>query len=267
MFAPDRLLQRLDAGEIAIGTSAHSSAPELIELYAFCGFDFVFFDMMFTAIDWERAAYLISAARAAGITAVPRVQTYPWVPDTAGIDRAMLSNIARAVGIGASAVLYSASSVDEIEIAAGIGREYHRKIHLFGPATVQAEGYNELLGGPQLVIPLIESLAPFKRLDDICQIDGIRLIHLGLGDLSRELVGRVDTSHPDVLDAVKEASGVAKKHGVALWVNTGYLSGGPDAIVERIRWFADNGIQVVMVSQGTMMLQEILRGIIARVRA
>lgn len=267
MYARERFAEQLEAGNVVFGTSAHSSAPELIELYALVGFDYVFFDMMFSTIDWERAGYLISAARAAGMTAVPRVQTYPWSAKGAGIDRAMLANISRALGVGAGVVMYSASTVDEIRAATELANHfYHRKTHLFGPRTVDTPDYHTTLGGKPLVVPGIEADEPFERLEEVFQIEGLPIVHLALGDLSKMITGHVEHDHPDVWKAVDHAVALGQKYGKTVWCNTGYQAGGVPALIDRTKRLAEHGVQIILLSGATHILQETLYPLVNEVR-
>lgn len=56
------------ASPSGIALGAWTSDPDMIELLAYLGFDWVMIDLMFTGTDWSRAEMLIRTAEAAGIT-------------------------------------------------------------------------------------------------------------------------------------------------------------------------------------------------------
>lgn len=258
MYGKERVASRFEAGELVLGTSAHTSSPELLELYALCGFDFVFFDMMFTAIDWGAAQNLVAAGRAAGITAIPRVPAFPWIDGAheAGPDRAMLSNVSRALGIGAGMVMYAPGNLEEVRLASRLPGEYRRKTHLL-PQKV---------GGRPIVSPLIESAGLYERLDEVFEVEGLEALWLGLPDLSRLLLGRVDVSHPDVWKLIDRAVGLGTRHGVKVGASTGYHGEGPQGTAARVNALSDRGIAMVLVSGATSMLQTALAELMSGVR-
>lgn len=254
IYAPDRIVSKLAQGKIVIGTSVHDSGPELLELYAFTGLDFGFFDMMFTTIDWERAAFLIASARAAGITGVPRVATYPFA--VAGVDRTMISNIARAMAIGAGVVWYSPSCVEEIRIATRVGEtEEHRKIHI--PPIGSVQETLRRLGGAALVMPVIESDETINSIDEILEIPDLKVLGLAMGDVSRLLGYPLQHAHPTVDAWVDRTIAKAKARGVAICMNTGYHAD-PDWHVQRIKDLVDRGVQMIFLSQGIHILERAL---------
>lgn len=51
------------AGEAVIGTLHMSYSPELVEILAYVGFDFVFVDQMFTSIGWTELTNMVRLRR------------------------------------------------------------------------------------------------------------------------------------------------------------------------------------------------------------
>jgi hypothetical protein len=84
-------------------------------------------DMMFTALDWEQIAQLIRAARGTGIAPLIRVQAYPWAD---GIDRRTISDAARALALGATAMTVFISSLEQTQEILRLRAAWHRLIHL-----------------------------------------------------------------------------------------------------------------------------------------
>lgn len=101
----DRLLANLQSGKPSLCAYVFSH-PNLVEVAGLAGFDCFMADMMFTALDWEQIAQLIRAACGTGIAPLIRVQAYPWAD---GIDRRTISDAARALALGATAVTVGAA--------------------------------------------------------------------------------------------------------------------------------------------------------------
>ena len=55
-----------------------TSSPELIEVLAYAGFDFVFVDQMQTGVDWGGLANMVRAARGSEMAVIARVENDPW---------------------------------------------------------------------------------------------------------------------------------------------------------------------------------------------
>jgi len=78
----DRLLQRLDDGETVLGVLVVSPSPELVEILAYVGFDYIMVDQMFTAIDWSDMAHMVRATARAFRRALAREVFAPWIANS-----------------------------------------------------------------------------------------------------------------------------------------------------------------------------------------
>jgi len=130
MFFPtdagDRLLANLHSGTPSLCAYVFSH-PNLVEVAGLAGIDCFMADMMFTALDWEQIAQLIRAARGTGISPMIRVQTYPW---SDGIDQRTVSDAARALALGATAVTISIASCAQMQALLRLRSDWHRLIHI-----------------------------------------------------------------------------------------------------------------------------------------
>ena len=104
----------------------------MVEVAGLAGYDCFMADMMFTSHDWDSIAHLVRAARGTGISPMIRVQAYPWSSGEAnpGVDRRTISDAARALSLGATAVTISVSSKEEVRELMGLKTDWHRLIHL-----------------------------------------------------------------------------------------------------------------------------------------
>jgi len=117
----DRLLANLKSGQPSLCAYVFSH-PNMVEVAGLAGYESFMADMMFTAHDWDNIAHLIRAARGTGISPMIRVQAYPWSSgDTdPGVDRRTVSDAARALSLGATAVTISVSSKEEVKELMGL---------------------------------------------------------------------------------------------------------------------------------------------------
>ena len=73
MQKPNRIRELLQSGKTVTGVLVFTGSPMVVEMAAAAGADFVIVDMEHSALDLDRAAHLIRAADAAGITPFVRV--------------------------------------------------------------------------------------------------------------------------------------------------------------------------------------------------
>ena len=182
--ATDRLLHNLDNGLPSLCAYVFSH-PNMVEVAGVAGMDAFMADMMFTAHDWDNIAHLIRAARGTGISPLIRVQAFPWAT---GADRRTVSDAARALALGATAVTVSVGSKEEVQELMGLRDDWHRLIHLrrFNTAEEFPE-FNAKTREGTLVVPTVESEGGLRDLDDILAIEGIRLVWLAAGDVTKIL--------------------------------------------------------------------------------
>ena len=150
----DRLLYNLDHGLPSLCAYVFSH-PNMVEVAGVAGMDAFMADMMFTAHDWDNIAHLIRAARGTGISPLIRVQAFPWAT---GTDRRTVSDAARALALGATAVTVSVGSKEEVQELMGLRDDWHRLIHLrrFNTAEEFPE-FNAKTREGTLVVPTVES--------------------------------------------------------------------------------------------------------------
>ena len=176
-------------------------------------------DMMFTAHDWDNIAHLIRAARGTGISPLIRVQAFPWAT---GTDRRTVSDAARALALGATAVTVSVGSKEEVQELMGLRDDWHRLIHLrrFNTAEEFPE-FNEKTREGTLVVPTVESEGGLRDLDEILAIDGIRLVWLAAGDITKILGVPFKYDDPKVMRLLENAVKTGEKHGASIMYNMG----------------------------------------------
>jgi 4-hydroxy-2-oxoheptanedioate aldolase len=250
--AEDRLLANLQGGKPSLCAYVLSH-PNLVEVAGLAGFDCFMADMMFTAHDWDAIAHLIRAARGTGISPIIRVQTYPWADR---VDPRAVSDAARALALGATSVTVSISSVAQVQELLRLRRDWHRLIHLRRfPAAEAFPAFARRVEEETLIVPTVESEGGLRDLDAIVALDGIQLVWLAAGDITKILGVPFQYEHPKVLELVERTVHTAARYGTGVMYNLGLDSPDFDAVVASARRFFDLGVRVVGVGAMEWHLQ------------
>ena len=240
--ATDRLLHNLE-NELPSLCAYVFSHPNMVEVAGVAGMDAFMADMMFTAHDWDNIAHLIRAARGTGISPLIRVQAYPWAT---GTDRRTVSDAARALALGATAVTVSVGSKEEVQELMGLRDDWHRLIHLRRFSTAEEfPEFNAKTREGTLVVPTVESEGGLRDLDEILAIDGIRLVWLAAGDITKILGVPFKYDDPKVMRLLENAVKTGERYGAAIMYNMGLDSPDFDAMAESAKRYFDVGVRVV----------------------
>jgi 4-hydroxy-2-oxoheptanedioate aldolase len=263
-----RIFERLERDEPAIGTFVHTHGPEWVELLAEVGLDHVCLDFMLTSLDWNEAANMIRAGERYGLDSIIRLQAYPWASGAS--DTHVPSDTLRALSIGATGVMASVNTPEQVEAMIRPASDWHRRIHLQGLLHLEPlapEDYDALvesIRNDSLVFPLIESLEALQRLDEILAVENLRAIFLGMGDLSRELGHPSDDQHPEMRELVRTVVRRGEDRGVMVFANT--LGSTPDRIRSGIDQLVDAGVRVIWIAYPTIAVETFYRGILQPIR-
>jgi 4-hydroxy-2-oxoheptanedioate aldolase len=214
MFFPtdagDRLLANLHSGTPSLCAYVFSH-PNLVEVAGFAGIDCFMADMMFTALDWADIAALIRAARGTGISPLIRVQAYPW---SDGIDQRTVSDAARALALGATAVTISIASCAQMQALLRLRSDWHRLIHVRRfPTAADFPDFAHRVAQETLIVPTIESEGGLRDLEAIFALDGVQLVWLAAGDLSKLLGVPFQYEHPTMLALLERAVRLGERYG------------------------------------------------------
>ncbi len=252
-----RMFERIESGELAVGTIFLAHGAEWMEIAGHVGLDFACIDMMFNSIDWKDAADMIRAANIYQMTPWIRLQAYPWVGQS---DPRILPDVARAFSIGAEVVTISLDTPEQIVEVLKLRRDWHRKPYL---TNLEADSPNlsnllDRIERRTLIIPLLESLGAVQKLDEIMSIDGLRAVWLGMGDLSRQLGHPGELDHPDVRAVVRDAAQLGSKHGVMVVCNpTSRRSGNKaETILADVQWMWEHGVRIVHIPYFELVIHD-----------
>jgi 2-dehydro-3-deoxyglucarate aldolase/4-hydroxy-2-oxoheptanedioate aldolase len=198
---------KLRAGEIVLGLGVGLSDPTVTEAVA-PSVDFVWIDLEHNALTTERMLGHLIAARAGGCAAIVRIPT-----NDAGWVKRVLDSGAEGIILPRA---YSAAEVAEFVSAC---RYPPLGTRGFGPrrpmnyGRTEQQTYLQQANRELFVVAQVETVELLSDLDAVLALDGLDSLVLGPQDLSGSLGRLGDTSHPDVVQAMRTVADKAKAAG------------------------------------------------------
>lgn len=260
---PVPLQVSMDRRTLSLGQYVNLQSPELIEVIGHCGYNHVIIDQMFTALDWQVTANLVRAAQLFGVSAVVRVQSYPFGGD--GADMSSVSSVARALGIGADGAMVSIGGLEELERCLRVQRDAHHGRIWISPDVAELEAgkaaHAEHAGPGFFVIPLIEMAKLVDQVDTLMSLEGLRCVGVGIHDICAAVGQPFKVEHPDVWAVIDKLVAAGRRNNVDVWVNTGYRFATVPDIAARIDRLWDRGVCTIQVQGPETLLQHTLNGI------
>lgn len=212
----DRLKKKLAAGEFCKGFHCSSSDPQLYEVAAVSGIDYVWIDTEHAAVNMESVLAGMMIVQAQGVSVIVRVAQCDPV-----LAKPYLDN-------GADGIVFPmVNTVEEAKLAVAACRYPPEGVRGFGP--LRANGYGAMGAADQVafadkqVMPIIqiEHYEAVKNLDGILSVEGIDYAVIGPMDLSASVgkVGQLDD--PEVSGMLDTIFEKCKAHNVKVGVSTG----------------------------------------------
>jgi 4-hydroxy-2-oxoheptanedioate aldolase len=200
----------LARGETASGVSMMFSSPQLVEIVARLGFDWVLLDCEHGAISMESLEIMTMAAEAAGITAIARPRS-----NTPGAIMEVLERGVMGVQVPHVNTVEQARAVVEAVKFAPLG---HRGL----AARTRPSGYGIGISLEEharqsneqtLICIQIEEQEALENLDALLEVSGIDVYFLGPSDISQSLGHPGQLQHPDVKGAMDAALATITRRG------------------------------------------------------
>ena len=204
--------QKLERGETTLGHFSKMTDPALVEQAALAGFDFIIIDMEHGPVTHETAQNLIRAAELRHMT--PIIRTSDATP----------INILRSLDIGAHGVQVPQVSTREIAEtvvhaakfspagARGVCRYTRAADYTHTDKTTHFARSN----AETLVIIHIEGTEGIANLPQILTVPNLDVIFLGPYDLSQSCGVPGQTTHPAVIEKMRQAVAQATAAGVTV---------------------------------------------------
>ena len=269
MSKVQRLTDKMDAGAPALGILNMSYSPEIVEILAYVGFDFVYADQMFTSIGWTELASMVRAAQGSEMAVFARVENDPW---HSADDPGIASRIARALAVGCDGVKVNVYSKTEARWAVDAGTGWHAKPYIArfvgegGSTSEQFKALEVARAAGTLIIPSVESKLGIEQTDEILEMPGLRAFGIAMTDTAIALGHPMDYDHPDVWRFVDRVAQKAKSRGVYLTAGTGFADKTWDGIAARVKRLRDHGIDMIFLQTPEYILQLATTQLLAKVR-
>ena len=180
----NRMKSMLQAGEPALGCSIMVPSPQMVEMVAHAGFDWVLIDMEHGTIGPESAELMIMAADASGITPIARPPSNRKADISSVMDRGAMGvqvphvNSAEDARAAVSAVKFGPG--ENRGLAAGTRPDS------YGLSRSMSE-FVETSNKQTLVCVQLEHAAAIENVDDILGVDGVDVFFIGPSDLSQSM--------------------------------------------------------------------------------
>ena len=195
----NRMKAKLTAGEPALGCSIMIPSPQMVEMIAHAGFDWVLIDMEHGTIGLESAELMIMAAEASGITPIVRPRTNSAQDISSVMDRGAMGvqvphiNSAADARRAVAAVRFGPG--DNRGLAAGTRPDSYG---LGASMTDFVQRSNE----ESLVCVQLEHASAIENVDDILTVEGVDVFFIGPSDLSQSMGFPGNAKAPPVKAAI-----------------------------------------------------------------
>ena len=233
------LKNRLQNGDTLIGTLISLPSPEVAELMALSGFDWLFIDGEHGPMDVLTCQRMLQAVggRVPSLVRVPGVSD-EWIKKTLdiGADGVIIPKVSSAKA--AQQVVQSAKYPTQGQRGVGAARAHGYGLHF----QVYLSRANEDL----MVVLQIEDKLGVAEIEAITDIAGVDVVFIGPYDLSASLglTGQVD--HPEVISAIGQVEAVCKAKGIPM----GFFGMTPESVQPSI----DKGYQLIACGTDTGVL-------------
>ncbi|MGY6648133.1 HpcH/HpaI aldolase family protein [Wenyingzhuangia sp. IMCC45574] len=247
------LLEKLSDNKFVYGPFCKIQDPAIVDIAAYSGFDFVIIDMEHGPYSVESVQNMVRAAQASGIEPVVRV-----TENSETLILRLLDVGVKCIQVPQVCTVADANKVVKATKFFPKGeRGMCRYVRAAEYTNIKSDDHFSLANDSILTIVHIEGLEGVENLSEIVKIDGIDVIFLGCYDLSQSCGVPGQTTHPDVVKAMKDAVEIAK--------NEGKLIGTFTESYESAKMWKEVGVQYISysVDVGILMktFKEVVRGL------
>jgi 4-hydroxy-2-oxoheptanedioate aldolase len=200
----------LARGEAALGVSVMIPSPQVVEMLARLGFDWVLLDCEHGTFSPESLEIMTMAADGAGITAVGRPRDASAGAIQEVLERGVLGVQVPHVNSAAEA----RAVVDAVKYHPLGRRGLAARTRPAGYGIgVSLDDYARRANAETLICVQLEGVEALDRVEEITAVDGIDVFFVGPADLSQALGHPGQTDHPDVRAAMAKAFAAIQGRG------------------------------------------------------
>jgi len=247
----NRVKQLLRSGKPALGSWVTIGHPDVAEVMANMGFDWLVFDNEHAPLSTETTQLLIQAMSSTETVPLVRV---PWND---------MVEIKRALDIGAYGVVIPwVNSKEEALYAVQACKYPPAGLRGVGPRRASRYGldikeYLQRANDEILVVVQIETQQAVDRIDEILSVEGMDAFFIGPYDLSASLGYLGQPDHPKALETFYRLLDAAKGTGVASGIHASNLQLAQDYVEKGFQFVALND-DIGLLTRGC---REILDGV------
>ncbi len=204
----NRVKRMLKSGGVALGTWVTIGNPEVAEILANVGFDWLVFDTEHAPLSLETVEWMMQATSGTGIVPLVRV---------AANDMAMVK---RALDIGAYGVVVPlVNNREDAEKAVSYTRYPPKGIRGAGPRRCSTYGmrskeYFDWAGKELLTVVQVETAEAVANIEEILSVDGVDVFFVGPTDLTMSLGIPGQQNHPKFVRAIEKVLEAGSSSGV-----------------------------------------------------
>lgn len=253
----NRIFQALEERSVALGSVVQMNCPEICELQAAAGLDYVYIDMEHGSLTLDSVVNMIRAVQAGG-DAAPIVR----VPE------ASPTLISRVLDAGAQGILVP--NVDTAEQMRAAVRAAH-----FGPrgtrgacpavranfhGVVSWSDYSAWANDNIFVCGIIETEMGVRNFDEIVAVEGVNAMAIGTFDLSVALGYLNDYKNPKIVSLFEDLSAKIRARGIELMgsvLDYNYL----DAEMKRLK---EADVRLVLYPGDRFLMSAMYRSAVAQ---
>lgn len=202
--------RKLERGEPALGLSMMIPSPQVVEMAALIGFDWVLLDCEHGTMSAESLEAMAIAAEARDITAIGRPRS--------GSAEALLAVLER--GVAGVQVPHVRSAEEARDVVAAVRYHPHGRRGLAArtrPASygvgLTLEDYTRKANEETLICLQLEDREALENIEEILDVPGVDVVFLGPSDLSQAFGHAGNRDHPDVARAMADAFETIRDRG------------------------------------------------------
>ena len=229
----NRMKEKLHAGEPVFGVSVMIPSPQIVEMIAAAGFDWVLLDCEHGTLTLESVELMAMAAEASGVTAIARPVTKSAEHILQVLDRGVMGvqvphvNHAEDARAVIAAVKYH--PLGNRGLAAGTRAAVY---DAHGTLAEYVQAANEAT----LIAVQLEEQAAIDNIDELLAVEGIDVFFIGPSDLSQSM------GHPGNPRAAVVARAIDESFRKMIAARR--ISGTP-AVAENVREVLDKGVRYI----------------------
>jgi 2-keto-3-deoxy-L-rhamnonate aldolase RhmA len=259
-----RLFQKLEAGQMALGVWL-KSGPTWVSTIAQAGFDFVRPDMMFSAMDWRDLDHIHRTALAAGLTTWVRVPANPWLGGTGQLQ--VTVDVQRAFSLGIQLVGASIASAEQVRACVEVAKDWHRSgTGEYPSSDASFAAMHSKPPNTAIFVPHIEAATSVEAIDEILEIEGVRIVMLAMTDLSKAIGYAFQYEHEEVWKTLDGIVAKAKSRGITVAANMGYAYTTHEEMRDRVRRLHDHGVRICLMQGADSMYENFAKRLIGDIR-